>query len=170
MQGRGIFFDPRLRDTDQFPLVPRTGVDNKRDEIDLITSKLPALQFYQLSIPAPEPPEGSFDPQAAERGEAVFNGNAQCAMCHVPPLFSEPGWAMHTGEEIGIDNFQANRSPDRRYRTTPLKGLFTRMKGGFYHDGRFPDLEAVVNHYEQFLGLSLSSGERDDLIEYLKSL
>lgn len=170
MQGRGTFFDPRLRDTEQFPLVPRTGFDNKRDEPDLITAKLAALHLYQLSIPAPEPPQGSFDAQAAERGKQVFNGRAQCATCHVPPLFSEPGWPMHTGEEIGIDNFQANRSPERRYRTTPLKGLFTRTQGGFYHDGRFPDLAAVVNHYDQVLGLSLSAGEQQDLIEYLKSL
>jgi hypothetical protein len=31
---------------------------------------------------------------------------------------------MHTPEEIGIDDFQANRSPDRRYRTTLLSGIF----------------------------------------------
>jgi hypothetical protein len=51
-------------------------------------------------------------------------------MCDLPcsPLFTEPGWPMHTGAEIGIDDFQANRSPDRRYRTTPLKGLFVRQK------------------------------------------
>jgi len=52
---------------------------------------------------------------------------------------------MHTADEIGIDDFQASRSPDKiYYRTTPLKGLFTRSKPGFYHDGRFADLGAVV--------------------------
>ena len=53
--------------------------------------------------------------------------------------------------EIGIDDFQSSRSPDRRYRTTPLGGLFTRQKGGFYHDGRFADLRAVVDHYNRRL-------------------
>jgi cytochrome c peroxidase len=77
---------------------------------------------------------------------------------------------MHTPQEIGIDDFQANRSPDRRYRTTPLRGLFSRMKGGFYHDGRFPTLDAVVNHYDEHLKLGLSPPERSDLVEYLKSL
>jgi hypothetical protein len=53
------------------------------------------------------------------------------------PLFTEPGWNMHTPAEIGIDDFQSNRSPDKHYRTTPLKGLWSHQTGGFYHDGRF---------------------------------
>jgi cytochrome c peroxidase len=78
---------------------------------------------------------------------------------------------MHTAEELGIDDFQAGRSPDKKfYRTTPLKGLFVRAKGGFYHDGRFEDLNAVVNHYNRILGLGLNTAETADLIEYLKSL
>ena len=77
---------------------------------------------------------------------------------------------MHTAAEIGIDDFQANRSPDKRYRTTPLKGLFVREKGGFYHDGRFPTYMDVVNHYDSHLKLSLSENEKADLVEYLKSL
>lgn len=104
---------------------------------DLITGKLAALQFYQLAIPAPKPPEGSFDKDAAARGKAIFEGKAKCATCHVPPLFVEPGWPMHTAAEMGIDDFQANRSPDKRYRTAPLKGLWAHQKGGFFHDGRF---------------------------------
>jgi cytochrome c peroxidase len=77
---------------------------------------------------------------------------------------------MHTAKEIGIDDFQANRSPDKRYRTTPLRGLFIRTKGGFYHDGRFPDLAAVVDHYNKHLKLNLTEQEKVALIEYLKSL
>ena len=107
---------------------------------------------------------------AAQRGQAVFNGKAQCARCHVPPLFTEPGWSLHDPEEIGIDDFQAKRSPDGKYRTTPLGGLFARAKGGYYHDGRFADLAAVVTHYERVLNLGLRDDERRDLIEYLKSL
>jgi cytochrome c peroxidase len=126
--------------------------------------------MYQMAIPAPRPPAGSFDAPAAERGEKVFQGKARCATCHVPPLFSEPGWPMHSADEMGIDDFQSERSPDRRYRTTPLAGLFARAKGGFYHDGRFPDLRAVVSHYEKLLKVELTAEERNDLVEYLKSL
>ena len=77
---------------------------------------------------------------------------------------------MHKGSEIGIDNFQANRSPDKAYRTTPLKGLFSHTKGGFYHDGRFATLAEVVHHYDTFQELKLTDSEQTDLVEYLKSL
>lgn len=170
MYGQGTFFDPRLRDEEQYPLVARSGFDNKRDNQDLITSKLAPLHFYQLAIPAPEPPADSYNKAAAKRGRAVFEGAAKCATCPVPPLFSEPGWPMHSGKEIGIDDFQADRSPERMYRTTPLQGLFTRSKGGFYHDGRFPTLRDVVNHYDRHFNLGLSEPDKADLVEYLKSL
>jgi cytochrome c peroxidase len=141
-----------------------------QSEEDLVTPLLPALQIYQLALPVPKAPRGSYDRSAARRGEALFNGEAKCSTCHVPPLYTEPGWNMHTGEEIGIDNFQANRAPDNRYRTAPLRGLWTHTQGGFYHDGRFPTLNAVVNHYNSHFGLGLSAGERSDLVNFLKSL
>jgi hypothetical protein len=169
MHGKGTFYDPRLNDPAQFPVAARAGLGNTRNSPDLITPKLAALHFYQLAIPAPAPPEGSFDARAAVRGEAVFTGRG-CAGCHVPPLFTEPGWNMHTAQEVGIDDFQANRSPDKRYRTTPLRGLFTRQKGGFFHDGRFATLREVVDHYNGAFGLGLGEQEENDLIEYLKSL
>ena len=103
-------------------MAERARFGHVRNDPDLITSKLPALQFYQLSIPAPVPAHGTFDARAAENGKAVFNGAARCASCHVQPLFTERGWNMHKAEEIGIDDFQSSRSPDRRYRTTPLGG------------------------------------------------
>jgi hypothetical protein len=170
MHGKGTFFDPRLNDPVQFPIAATAGFADVRNNPDLITSKLAALHFYQLAIPAPKPPKGSFDETAAARGEVLFNGKADCARCHVPPLFTEPGWNMHTPDEIGIDDFQANRAPDRRYRTSPLKGLWTHQKGGFYHDGRFATLGDVVQHYNQFFGLGLGTPEINDLVEYLKSL
>ncbi len=170
MHGSGTFVDARLNDPVRFPVAARAGFANVRKEPDLITSKLPALQFYQLGIPAPKPPANSFDARAAQRGESVFNGAARCSTCHVPPLYTEPGWNTHTPAEIGIDDFQSSRSPDQRYRTTPLGGLFARSKGGFYHDGRFADLRAVVEHYNTVLNLNLSDDAKRDLIEYLKSL
>ncbi|HEY8516581.1 MAG TPA: hypothetical protein VIS07_13810 [Candidatus Binatia bacterium] len=170
MQGQGRFFDPRLDDAEQFPVAARAGFGHLRADVDRITPKLPALQLYQLSLPTPVPPPGSFDAEAAARGEELFSGRARCATCHVPPLFTEPGWNMHTAEEIGIDDFQASRSPDRRYRTTPLRGLWAHAKGGFYHDGRFATLADVVRHYDAHFALGLTEQEIADLVEYLKSL
>lgn len=173
LHGSGVFYDPRLNDATKFPVAARAGLGNVRPASgvdDGITSRLPALQYYQLSIPAPAPPAGSFIQRAADSGQALFNGRARCSTCHVPPLFTEPGWSMHTAEEIGIDDFQARRSPDNRYRTTPLKGAWSRAKGGYYHDGRFATLRAVVEHYDRVFGLRLTETEMNDLVEYLKSL
>jgi hypothetical protein len=169
MRGQGTFIDPRLNG-EQYPLANKLGNAEIRHSPDLVTGKLAALHFYQLALPAPRPPKGSFDERAARSGEAVFNSKAKCATCHVPPLFTEPGWNLHGPADIGIDNFQASRSPNGQYRTTPLRGLFARMKGGFYHDGRFADLSAVVDHYNGHFKLNLSAAEKHDLIEYLKSL
>ena len=170
LQGQGTFFDARLNDPIKYPVAARAGLGNKRSDTDMVTAKLAALQFYQLAIPPPTPPEGSFDRAAATRGETIFKGKANCAQCHVPPLFTEPGWNTHKAEDIGIDDFHASRAPDNSYRTSPLRGLFSHMKRGFYHDGRFPTLLDVVNHYDGFKKLSLTDQEKSDLVEYLKSL
>ena len=170
MHGKGTFYDPRLNDPVQFPVAARAGSGNVRSDPDLVSAKMPALHFYQLAIPAPTPPQGSFDHNASLRGKQVFEGKARCATCHVPPTYTEPGWNMHTPQEIGVDDFQANRAPDKRYRTAPLKGLWTHTKGGFYHDGRFATLLDVVKHYDTHFGLSLNEQEKGDLIHFLKSL
>jgi hypothetical protein len=170
MQGSGTFYDPRLNDAAKFPIAALAGFGDVRKKPDLVTSKLGPLHLYQLSLAAPRAPAGSFDATAARRGKGLFEGKADCARCHVPPLFTEPGWNMHTPEEIGIDSFQADRSPDGHYRTAPLKGLWTHSKGGYYHDGRFQSLAAVVAHYERTFSLGLTAAERRDLVEYLKSL
>lgn len=170
MHGSGTFFDERLKDPQQFPVAARSGSWNTRGTPDKVTAKLAALHFYQLAIPAPKAPEGSYDTAAAARGGVLFNGKAKCATCHVPPLFTEPGNNLHAPAEIGVDSFQADRSPTHAYRTAPLKGLWTHQKGGFYHDGRFADLREVVQHYDRHFGLNLSGGEVNDLVEYLKSL
>jgi hypothetical protein len=170
MQGSGTFYDPRLNDASKFPIAAAAGFGDVRKDPDLITGKLGALHLYQLSLPAPRAPASSFNSAAARRGKALFAGKADCARCHVPPLYTEPGWNMHTPEEIGIDAFQAKRSPDERYRTAPLKGLWTHTKGGFYHDGRYASLGQVIDHYNGQFALGLTAAEKTDLAEYLKSL
>ena len=173
MGGKGRFWDPRLNNATQFPIAAAHGLGDLphiSPDDDLITSKLQALQFYQLSIPSPQPPKGSFDTEAAERGDELFSGKAKCNGCHVEPLWTDPGWNLHTPSEVCIDSFQADRGPDQRYRTSPIGDLFTHFKGGFYHDGRFPNLSKVVDHYNTCMDLGLTSGEKSDLIQYLLSL
>jgi hypothetical protein len=170
MHGQGNFYDPRLDDAAQFPVAAKAGFGHVTHPSDQITPHLAALHFYQLAIPAPTPPPGSFDPESAQRGREVFNGSGKCATCHVPPLYTEPGWNLHTPNEVCVDGFQAERAPDKRYRTSPLNGLWTHSKGGYYHDGRFATLLDVVNHYDSCLNLGLSDQDKSDLVEFLKSL
>jgi hypothetical protein len=170
MQGVGTYVDARLKEPQQFPVAARSESWTTRGKPDRITPKLAALHFYQLEIPAPPAPDGSYDKAAAARGGALFTGRARCSTCHVPPLFTEPGHNLHAPADIGVDSFQADRSPTRPYRTAPLKGLWTHQKGGFYHDGRFATLHDVLEHYDQFFRLGLTGPEKTEIGEYLKSL
>jgi hypothetical protein len=172
MHGKGRFFDPRLDNATQFPIAAAHNfgdLPHVNPDDDLITSKLAALQIYQLSIPAPKPTI-PFNKEAAARGDELFSGKAGCNNCHVEPLWTEPGWNLHTAADVCVDSFQADRGPDHRYRTSPIGALSTHSKGGFYHDGRFADLNAVVDHYDKCMNLGLTNSEKGDLIQYLISL
>jgi len=168
MHGKGDFVDPRLNNPVKYPIAVENGFYNVINTPDLITCKLPALRAYQHSIDAPKPPAGSFNKAAAIRGKGIFLTKAKCASCHALPLYADN--ILHTANEIGIDDFEAMRSPTGKYRTTPLGGLFTRTKGGFYHDGRYATLLDVVDHYNDYNKLHLSQAEKTDLVEFLKSL
>jgi len=182
----GTFFDPRLDSKTQFPIAAVNNfghVQPAAGQVDRITPKLAALHYYQLSLPSPVAPAPSAataasiahgatlfgDPTGGTISSPLFD-KARCATCHVPPLFTEPGYNLHKASEIGIDDFQSSRSPALGYRTSPLKGLWSRQKGGFYHDGRFATLQDVVNHYNVLMGLGLTPGQESDLVNYLLSL
>jgi hypothetical protein len=170
MFGQGIFSDRRLADAAQFPIAAANGFSRIRNTPDLVTPKLSALLTYVENIETPPPPRGSYDPAAATRGKALFEGKARCTNCHVPPLYTLPGFNLVPAQAIGIDSFQADRSPNRGYRPPPLRGMFTRAKGGFFHDGRFPTLDAVVTHFNTTFNLQLTAAEQSDLVEFVKTL
>jgi hypothetical protein len=183
MHGIGRFFDPRLNNAAKFPIAAANGfadLPHIDPDQDRITKKLPSLHFYQLAIPAPAPQPGvDFNVAAAARGDELFSGKAGCNNCHVEPLWTEPGWNLHTPAEIGVDSFEADRAPDGVYKTMNLAGIFVREngvfmnpanKGRYYHDGRFKTLLDVVNHYNTHFSLGLTNQEKLDLVEYLKSL
>jgi mono/diheme cytochrome c family protein len=142
---------------------------------DLVTPKLGALLDYQLSLPSPKAPKGSFDVTAAARGRQVFRNQGQCVACHQGPTFTDvlsgtDGRVpfLHDPAETGMDPGYAARSATGKYRTTPLRGLL--QHAPYFHDGSAPDLQSVVNHYDTLFGLNLTSAEKTDLIEYLKTL
>jgi hypothetical protein len=173
MHGNGNFNDERFNDPGKYPAAIRGGFFKLRHDPDQVTSKLAPLHYYQLSLKAPTPPPGSFDPTAAKRGETVFNGQGKCSECHMPPLYTDAGYNAHTPVEMCIDSFQADRGPTGAIGSTmvtaQLSGLWARSKRGFYHDGRFRTLLDVANHYDACFNIGLSPGDKSDLVEFLKS-
>jgi hypothetical protein len=169
MGGQGNFSDPRLNDPDKFPLAVDRGLYDITVDTDLVDQKLESLLAYQLSLLAPIPDPGLYNETAAIRGKALFEGKAECTSCHPGPVFADN--ILHTPEEIGIDDFEANRSPTGMYRTPPLRGMLIKSNGnGFFHDGRFTTLNEVVDHYNNHFKLKLSDDEQIDLVEFLKAL
>jgi hypothetical protein len=162
MGGKGTFIDPRI------PLVIKQSPD-------LVRPKLDDLLAYQLSLRTPDPPRGSVDWIAAFRGRRVFRNQAGCATCHQGSTFTDvlagPSPRvplLHDANEVGTDPEYASRSATKRYRTTPLRGLWQHPP--YFHDGSAPDLPAVVEHYDQRFGLDLTERQKSDLVEYLKTL
>ncbi|AHG89508.1 cytochrome c class I [Gemmatirosa kalamazoonensis] len=154
MHAHGTFSDPRL------------GI-NIVQTPDLVTSKLPALRAYQFSLQVPPAPAGSFDAAAAARGQVVFN--ASCASCHVgATLTDNNSGVLHAPSETGVDARYALRTPTKRYRTTPLRGLW--QHAPYFHDGSAKTLADVVEHYDTVRGLHLSAAQKQDLVAYLKTL
>jgi hypothetical protein len=154
MHGHGNFSDPRLGiNIVQFP--------------DKVTPKLPALRDYQLSLQKPAPPPGSFDAAAAELGRQIFNGRGRCADCHVGSTFTDAP-TLHAPAETGMNPLHASRSTTGKYRTTPLRALWQHPP--YFHDGSAATLQAVVAHYDTVLKLHLTTRQKANLVEYLKSL
>jgi mono/diheme cytochrome c family protein len=151
--GKGDFSDARIG----------VFVDSN---VDLVTSKLPALLEYQLSLLKPPPPAGSFDAAAAARGQSVFAD--ACAGCHAGSTYTDAGTRLHEPEDTGMDPTYAARSAIGLYRTTPLRALWQHPP--YFHDGSAAMLEAVVEHYNTVLGLALSTQQKADLVEFLKSI
>jgi mono/diheme cytochrome c family protein len=162
MGGHGTFTDPRI------------GVSVTNGSEDLVTSKLPALRDYQLSLLAPPPPAGSFDAAAAERGRTLFHGKATCATCHSGPTFTDANVRLHAPSEVvsepepdGAPSY-ASRTATKMYRTTPLRGIWQHPP--YFHNGTAPTLQAVVETYNTKKSLGLTAAEMEDLVHYLKSL
>ena len=164
MGGHGSFNDPRI------------GVAVNQTP-DLVDPKLPALLQYQLSLETPSPKPGSFNRGAARRGERLFMGEAGCATCHKPPLFTDVTSGLdpsvpllHHPLDIPTDPAYAARSATKEWRTTPLRALWQHPP--YFHDGSAAGLLDVVNRYndDSRFQVDLTEREKADLVEFLKSL
>lgn len=153
---------------------PRTGVNVTNGNDDLVSSKLAALQAYQLSIAAPTPPPGSFDLARAVKGRGVFEGAGKCAGCHQGEALTDANVRLHSADEVvsepepgGAPSY-ASRSATHQYRTAPLRGVW--QHAPYFHNGSAATLAAVVDRYDARKALGLSTEQKGDLVEYLKSL
>ena len=169
MHGHGNFSDPRL------------GVNIVKSP-DMVTPKLKALAAYQHALAPPPPPGAHVNNRSARRGKVVFDAN--CGRCHVggnltdnnegaiPDVEGEPrprsSGKLHDPSETGMSAAYAERTTTKKYRTTPLRGLWQHPP--YFHDGSARTLGDVVDHYDRVLKLNLSGGQKRDLREYLKSL
>jgi mono/diheme cytochrome c family protein len=159
MGGQGSFSEPRL------------NINITNGTQDLVSSKLPALQAYQLSIAAPTPPAGSFDANAAGRGRLLFEGKARCATCHTGDLFTDANARLHPPADSMAEPetpSYAARSATKQYRTSPLRGVW--QHAPYFHDGSAATLDQVVTVYNTRMVLGLTPQEIADVAQYLKSL
>jgi hypothetical protein len=163
MHGHGSWVEPRA-----------TPPENVQNPPDMVTAKLAALQAYQLSIPSPAPPTGSFEETAAARGRVVFDGTGNCVTCHAGTHFTDAPGRLHSATEVVSEpepnngpSF-ASRSATKMYRSTPLRGLWRHPP--YFHNGVSPTLDAVVELYNTRKALNLTAQQKADLVQYLKSL
>jgi cytochrome c5 len=160
MHGHGRFEDARI------------GV-KVNNPPDLVSSKLRPLRVYQFSLERPEAPVHGYDRQAAERGRRIFKGSAGCDDCHTGPRYTDVNTGrLHRPGEVGQDPAYARRSATKRYRTTPLRGLWNppQLAGPYFHDGSARTLQDVVEHYVRRFRLDLTPRQKADLVEFLKTL
>jgi hypothetical protein len=153
MHGQGNFYDPRLDEAAKFPIAARARFGHVTHNPDLVSSALPALHYYQLALKAPSPPAGKLRSGRGCSRRGDLQWSRTLLKLPLPPTYSEPGYNLHKPSEICTDSFTADRSPTGMYRTTPLRGLWAHAKGGYYHDGRYPNLMALVDHYDSCFNL-----------------
>jgi cytochrome c peroxidase len=107
---------------------------------------------------------------AERRGQTVFYGRGQCAVCHPPPYFTD--LTMH---DLAVDRFFTHRlingnqtKPDGPIKTFPLRGL--KDSPSYFHDGRLLTIEDTVEFFNLVLQLRLGDGEKADLVSFLRVL
>ena len=99
------------------------------------------------------------DPELVARGKTVF-GRLDCARCH-------QGATYTSGEtyDVGLDDGLAG---NREFNPPSLRGLA--RSAPYFHDGRAPTLDAVLQTHRHQLEKPLPKVERQALVAFLKSL
>ena len=117
---------------------------------------------------------GKLDPKKATpaelRGQTLFFGKAQCAICHVPPYYTDN--LMHN---LRAERFYKPQtingrmaSADGPIKTFPLRGI--KDTPPYLHDGRLLTLDDTVEFFNLILGTQLTADEKQDLVAFLRTL
>ena len=121
-------------------------------------------------------------PEAARRGFVLFNGKAECSLCH-------SGWRLtnDTFHDIGVATKDLGRGREVKddvlmqyaFKTPTLRSVA--LRAPYMHDGSAADLHQVVKHYEKggidrpsrsplIKPLALTDQERSDLVAFMETL
>lgn len=141
-------------------------------------SQVHFMAEFQSLLDFPPAPKlgvmGRLDPSKAteseRRGEAVFSGKGQCAICHVPPYYTDN--LMHN---LRVERFYEERmingrkaSADGPIKTFPLRGI--KDSPPYLHDDRLLTLEDTVEFFNVVLALKLNDQEKKDLVAFMRAL
>jgi cytochrome c peroxidase len=110
---------------------------------------------------------GHLDPEKATegelRGETLFFGKAQCAVCHPAPSFLDN--QMH---DLHLERFLKGEAGDGPIKSFTLRGI--KDSPPYLHDGRCLTLEDTVEFFNLVLALKLSKEEKQALVAFLRQL
>jgi len=116
---------------------------------------------------------GALDPKATPaelRGQAIFNGKAQCSACHPAPYYTD-----NTMHDLKAERFYKQElvngmmmAHDGLIKTFPLRGI--KDSPPYLHDGRCFTLEDTVEYFNLVQQLHLTAQEKTDLVAFLRSL
>jgi hypothetical protein len=141
---------------------------------EVTKEKLLDLKAFLESIVSPEPSD--YDEALALTGWELFNGKANCTACHSSAEFtrgkSARGDASQNGD-IYFTNIVANEPQGLLglgIKVPQLRGI--RHTAPFFHDGSAATLLDVMERYSSGVAAvpTLSTGEQEALVEYMKSL
>jgi len=98
----------------------------------------------------------------ARSGLDVFAGKGRCARCHVPPVFAgtrPPDFTAPIFAVLGVPSapaakvVDADRGSDGAFRVPTVRNVG--RTAPYFHHGRYPTLEEVVDFYDRGGGLGL---------------
>jgi cytochrome c peroxidase len=117
---------------------------------------------------------GTLDPRKATpaemRGQKVFFERGRCAVCHVPPYYTDNLMHNFRTERFFKPQMVNGRmaAGDGPIKTFPLRGI--KDSPPYMHDGRLLTLEDTVEFHDVVLETRLSAQEKKDLVEFLRCL